>query len=64
VFDLEATATSIPVIVIREKDASMITRVAFDMRLSDATMSRLAAPSRKLPQGLAGRPLNIPIAQR
>jgi hypothetical protein len=37
----------------------MITRVAFDMRLSDATMSRLAAPSRKLPQGLAERPLNV-----
>jgi hypothetical protein len=33
--------------------------VAFDMRLSDATMSRLAAPSRKLPQGLAERSLNI-----
>ena len=37
----------------------MTTRVAFDMRLSDASLSRLAAPSRKLPQGLAERPLNI-----
>ena len=51
-----AIATSIPFIVIREKDASMITRVAFDTRLFDATMPRLAAPSRKLPQGLAERP--------
>jgi len=33
------------------------------MRLSDATMSRLAAPSRKLPQDLAERPLNIIMGQ-